>query len=86
MGAHSLGKASRDNSGFDGQNGWVDDEFTLGKQELPRLEYTCFASLDSTLFAPTCHEGSKVKRKGTLIFMATTSGCIRYITLYQLAH
>lgn len=34
MGAHSLGKTSRGNSGFDGENGWVSNEFRLGKQEL----------------------------------------------------
>jgi hypothetical protein len=31
MGAHTLGKALPENSGYEGQNGWVTDMFTLGK-------------------------------------------------------
>jgi hypothetical protein len=31
MGAHTLGKALPENSGYQGQNGWVTDMFTLGK-------------------------------------------------------
>jgi hypothetical protein len=31
MGAHTLGRALSDTSGFDGEDGWVDDEFDLGK-------------------------------------------------------
>jgi hypothetical protein len=31
MGAHTIGRALRQNSGFDGDDGWVRDEFDLGK-------------------------------------------------------
>lgn len=31
MGAHTLGRALPETSGFDGDDGWVDDEFDLGK-------------------------------------------------------
>lgn len=31
MGGHTLGRALADTSGFDGEDGWVDDEFELGK-------------------------------------------------------
>lgn len=31
MGAHSLGRTFQQNSGFDGEDGWVNNEFRLGK-------------------------------------------------------
>jgi hypothetical protein len=34
MGAHTLGKALPENSGYEGQNGWVTDRFLLGKNSL----------------------------------------------------
>ena len=30
MGAHTIGRALPENSGYEGQNGWVTDMFTLG--------------------------------------------------------
>jgi hypothetical protein len=37
MGAHTLGRALPQNSGFEGQNGWVNDELDLGKCSSTRV-------------------------------------------------
>jgi Peroxidase len=43
MGAHTLGKALPENSGYEGENGWVTDVFTLGKAKHVFTQLLCLS-------------------------------------------
>jgi hypothetical protein len=49
MGAHTLGRVLPENSGFEGENGWVNDEFLLGKYLILSHHTTILWFLFSTL-------------------------------------